>query len=375
MFLSSLNLENYRSYKKKTFSFSKEITVVVGENTVGKTNLLEAIYLLATGKSFRAEKEAEAINWSSDFAKIKAQILTENLPYEEKVTKELEVIIVNQVKLGQGPVRLDSGQKNDGKSLKSKKYLINKVAKRQIDFLGNLYAVMFSPTDLELISSSPSLRRRYLDLVLVQLAKAYRRSLHLYEKGLRQRNKLLERIRDEGVSSGQLLFWNDLLVKNGSYLNNLRREFINFLNHLPKQGSQFSIYYDQSEISEARLKQYAQEEILAATTLVGPHRDDFRIFLEKENQSAHKIDINLYASRGEQRMGVLWLKIGELEFLKEKTGSIPILLLDDIFSELDENHREEVLHMVSRGQTIITTTDLSRLDKPVLEKMQVIKLS
>src|SRR3989344_3764540 len=121
MFLSSLNLENYRSYKKKTFSFSKEITVVVGENTVGKTNLLEAIYLLATGKSFRAEKEAEAINWSSDFAKIKAQILTENLPYEEKVTKELEVIIVNQVKLGQGPVRLDSGQKNDGKSLKSKK--------------------------------------------------------------------------------------------------------------------------------------------------------------------------------------------------------------------------------------------------------------
>lgn len=367
MFLSSLNLENYRSYKKKIFSFSKEITVVVGENTAGKTNLLEAIYLLATGKSFRAEKEAEAINWSADFAKIKALVLTENLPYEEKVTKELEIIIVNQVRLG-------SGQKNDGRSLKSKKYLINKVAKRQLDFLGNLYAVMFSPTDLELISSSPSLRRRYLDLVLVQLDRAYRRSLHLYEKGLRQRNRLLERIRDEGISSGQLLFWNDLLVKNGGYLNNLRMEFINFLNHLPKKGSQFSIYYDQSEISEGRLKQYAQEEIFAATTLVGPHRDDFRIFLEKENQSSHKIDINLYASRGEQRMGVLWLKIGELEFLKEKTGKVPILLLDDIFSELDENHREEVLQIISRGQTILTTTDLSRLDKKVVEKMQVIEL-
>lgn len=360
MFLSSLYFENYRSYPKASFDFNEGINVVVGENTAGKTNILEGIYLLATGKSFRAEKEIEAINWSADFARIKAVLCEEKIPFEAKNTTEIEILILNQ--------------QHNGRALKSKKYLVNKVTKRQVDFLGTLHAVLFSPTDLDLISGSPSLRRKYLDLVLVQVDRNYRRALHLYEKGLRQRNKLLERIRDEGVSSGQLLFWNDLLIKNGQYLTKQRRSFINFLNHLSKESGNFSLHYDHSEISIERLKAYAREEIMVATTLVGPHRDDFEIYLEKFNQETHRVDINLFASRGEQRMGVLWLKVGEFEFIKEKTGKTPVLLLDDIFSELDENHRKLVIKTVNVGQTIITATDLARLDQKLIEKMQVTKL-
>lgn len=237
-----------------------------------------------------------------------------------------------------------------------------------IDFLGFLRAVYFGPEDLALITNSPSLRRKYLDMVLSQLDREYIRCSLSYEKGLRQRNKLLERIRDEGVPRSQLVFWDQLLIKNGTYLTQSREEFINFVNGQTSSAFPFSLTYDRSVISPARIEEYAQEEVAAAATLVGPHRDDFAFWLKER-------DVHAFGSRGEQRMAILWLKLGELEFISSKTKGRPVFLLDDIFSELDEGHRRLVLEIIPQQQTIITTTDLHLVEKNYQKKMEMIELN
>lgn len=211
---------------------------------------------------------------------------------------------------------------------------------------------------MDLVTESPSLRRKFLDTVLSQVDREYRRSSLSYEKGLRQRNRLLFRIREEGAPRSQLLFWNQLLIRNGDYISAKRGEFVNFVNARPALNDQrFQMEYDKSAISEGRLAQYKEEEIAAATTLVGPHRDDF-VFQKATSDKKQVIrDLASYGSRGEQRMGILWLKIAELEFIEEKTGERPTLLLDDIFSELDHEHRGVVMEIAKKQQTVITTAD------------------
>lgn len=338
MFLSKLTLQNFRNYAKTEFSFDQGTTVIVGPNTIGKTNILEAIFLLACAKSFRAEKDLEMIKFGQEIGRAIGEI-------EEKEKTKLEIVLTP-----------------------GKRYLVNGVSKRQMDFMGNLRAVLFEPTDLELVTDSPSLRRKYLDFVLTQVDREYRRALLSYEKGIRQRNRLLERIRDEGLSLGQLHFWNELLIKNGQILSLKRKEFLNFVNHEPQTFGQLQIIYDASEISNERLLKYQAQEIASAQTLVGPHRDDWKV------EKGENRDISLYGSRGEQRLAILWLKMAELEFVTAKCGSRPLLLLDDIFSELDEIHRQQIMEVVPKQQTIITTTDVEHVGKDFLEKVKVINL-
>ena len=249
--------------------------------------------------------------------------------------------------------------------------MLNGVAKRLVDFAGNFRVALFGPWDLDLVTESPSLRRKFLDTVLSQVDREYRRASLSYEKGLRQRNKLLLRIREEGLSRSQLLFWDRLLVKNGDYIAKAREEFIGFINATSELDDQsFSLEYDKSAISEARLEQYTEEEVAAATTLVGPHRDDiiFHIRVAK----AENRNLATYGSRGEQRMGVLWLKLAELAFVEAKTGERPTLLLDDIFSELDHKHREIVVKVAQNQQTLITTADPHFIEG--FKKVEKIKL-
>ena len=345
MVLARLDVVNFRNFGKTSFSFSPQTSLILGPNTSGKTNILEAIYLLATGHSFRAEVEREMICWGNDVARVRG------------ISEQMELeIVLTMGQIGQQPVP-------------HKKYLINGVSKRMIDFVGNLRTVLFWPEDLELVTNSPSVRRKYLDLVLSQVDREYRRSLLSYEKGLRQRNRLLERIRDEGAPRSQLLFWNQLLIKNGAVITDKRMEFIEFINSLESRvySLQFRLAYDKSVISQTRLEQYAEEEVAAGATLVGPHRDDFKFLLADRN-------LSLFGSRGEQRLSVLWLKLCELEFISQKTGERPILLLDDIFSELDQAHRQEVFKIIPQQQTIITTTDLDFIKKTYQEKLKVVKL-
>lgn len=239
------------------------------------------------------------------------------------------------------------------------------VPKRLIDFAGNFKVVLFGPWDLDLVTESPSLRRRFLDSTLSQVDREYRRASLSYEKGLRQRNRLLFRIREEGLSRGQLLFWNQLLIRNGDYISQQREKFIDFANagNLQSPISNFQLVYDKSSISPARLEQYAEEEVVAATTLVGPHRDDFVFEIHGSQFTDHR-SLSSFGSRGEQRMGILWLKLRELAFVEEtplhqgfEGQGKPTLLLDDILSELDPPHRDVVLSVIGNQQTIITTAD------------------
>jgi DNA replication and repair protein RecF len=346
MNLSTLTLSSFRNYHKRTFSFSSKTTLFVGPNTIGKTNILEAIYLLATGKSFRANQESDMISFEKEIGRVKGVT-------DSNGEVDLEIILTRGMVAGQ--------------KAQTKKYLVNQIPRRMIDFLGNLRAVLFWPEDLDLITDSPSLRRKYMDLILVQVDREYRRSLLSYEKGVRQRNKLLERIRDEGVSRYQLLFWNQLLIKNGNYITHKRRELFDFINHDEKLFGPMEIIYDSSIISEPRLLQYTEQEISSATTLVGPHRDDFQIL-------KNDYDMSSFGSRGEQRLGVLWLKLCELDFITEKTKQRPLLLLDDIFSELDDSHREQILKIIPKQQTIITTADIHSIDKKYFDTMEVVEL-
>jgi DNA replication and repair protein RecF len=362
MFLTKITLSSFRNFKGKTIKFSPGRNVIVGPNASGKTNILESIFLLSTGKSFHARIEEEMVNYEEELSRVRGGIVGEE--EEKPVGTNLEVVLTR------GEITIGSNPEKTSK-IARKKLLINGVAKRLIDFAGNLRTVLFGPWDLELVTEEPSKRRKFLDIVLSQVDREYRRAILSYEKGLRQRNRLLWRIREEGVSRTQLLFWNKLLIKNGDYISQRRRDFIEFANvgnfQFPRlrRGyggqaiSQFQLDYDPSAISESRLEQYANEEIAAASTLVGPHRDDFVFILKNEKTKKLKNERELapYGSRGEQRMGVLWLKLAELSFIESTTGEKPILLLDDIFSELDHEHRSLVNKVSQNQQTIITTAD------------------
>jgi len=330
--VQKLKLSDFRNFREKEIGFSPEITVIIGPNASGKTNILEGLFLLATGKSFHARLEEEMIGYQAEIARVRGRV--NDLVLEGILTR--------------GQINIGNSQPE---KVARKKLLVNGVSKRLIDFAGNFKVTLFGPWDLDLVTESPSLRRRFLDSVLFQVDREYRRASLSYEKGLRQRNKLLLRIREEGTPRSQLLFWDKLLVKNGDYLSIKRGELIEFINKNPSLNKErFELEYDRSAISETRLAQYAEEEIAAATTLVGPHRDDFIFKLEGR-------DLARFGSRGEQRMAVLWLKLAELAFVEKITGERPTLLLDDILSELDHSHRKVVMKVSDKQQTIITTAD------------------
>jgi len=364
MKIMQLGLRDFRSYKKYQADFGEK-TIVTGPNGSGKSNLMEAIYLLAVGKSFRADSDFEMINYREQFANAQGSILG-----AEYGQTELKVLLTN------------------GSGLGRKKFEVNGVPKRMMDFVGRFRAVLFGPSDLELVTGRPSERRRYLDFVLSQTDREYHRCLLSYEKGLRQRNKLLDLIREGTAERSQLWFWDRLLVKNGEYLTGKRGDYLNELNI---KSPIFNVQYDKSVISEVRLKQYEVEEVAAGSTLVGPHRDDFqvmqtlmghnapsdpplnfsppaRVFAVRGGGGSYDYkDVSKYGSRGEQRMAVLWLKLGELKYLSDSGGDPPyvrqpVLLLDDVFSELDHEHRKGVLTLVNEqigrgGQVIMSTAD------------------
>lgn len=328
--LKSLSLQNFRNYAKREFKFSDATTLIVGPNASGKTNILEAIYALATGKSFRADKETDVIKSEEQVARA--------------ATDGLEIIW-------------------DDRGRFQKLYRVSGVGKRMVDFVGNLRVVLFSPTDIEIVANSPSTRRRYLDVVLSLVHKDYRLTAHIYERAIRQRNRLLWRIREKGVGREQLTYWDGLLTVNGAVIHQYRRDFLKFLS----QGG-LVLDYNHSIVSPERLGKYAAQEVAAATTLVGPQRDDF-VVLQKGRR------LRSFGSRGEQRLAIFAIKLGELRYVEKVTGEKPLLLLDDIFSELDHTNRHQLLKLIPQQQTIITTTDLHLVEKRYLDRVDIITLS
>ena len=356
MTISSLSLSNFRNHLKRKFTFSLNTTIIIGKNTSGKTNLIEAIYFLSIGKSNRAGQDVQVITFGEELARIKGELKAEG----ENIVLEM-VLTTGEVMRIKTPL---------------KKFTVNDVSRRSLDFIGTLKSVLFWPEHMELVTDSPSLRRHYLDSVLVQVDREYRRTILSYERALRQRNRLLEYIKENKAHRHQLLFWDQLLIRQGNYITKIREEYINFINDfkLPQMedlGVKYQVFYDKSIISITRLDQYREAEIGASVTLIGPQRDDM-IFRIKKNEEY--FDLSNYGSRGEQRLAVLWLKLAELAFIESKTSEEPVLLLDDIFSELDHEHREIIFGMIGNQQSIVTVTDRHLIPERYYKEAKVIEL-
>ncbi|HUD44487.1 MAG TPA: AAA family ATPase [Patescibacteria group bacterium] len=430
MLLSSLSLQQFRNYSQSEFTFVPGITVIVGPNTAGKTNLLDSIHLLSTGKSFLTDREEELIRFNEEFGRIKGTIVegsNENRTIDNrklKIGKEDGNLKIEKpastIHLQPQFSTLHHQSSNESIDLEvlittesqmhraGKRYFVNGVPRRRIDFASYLPTLFFTPLDLEIVSGSPSHRRHFLDDVLEQVDKEYQRSLTTYNKGLRQRNALLERVQETGVRNDKLFnYWDELLIKEGTYIHDKRQEFLNFINEQKKQIFNCQMEYDHSIISPQRLEKYKNAEIGSGVTLVGPHRDDFLIQMDGgkidnrkwkigEEDGSLKIDnpssivnpqrqpstshnpsprsLKAFASRGQQRLAVLQLKMLQLQYMQENIKSTPLLLLDDIFSELDEEHIELVSEMIGQQQTIITTTHQEFVKGKFQKQAKVIEL-
>lgn len=349
MFLKQLKLTNLRNYSNLDLKFDSLPTILVGNNAVGKSNLLEAIYLLSTGKSQRVGEEAELIKQGEEFSRLEGEVLDDGgLKMEDSILK-LEIVM------------------EDRNSNFNKRVKVNGVPRRVVDFIGNLPAVIFYPSDINMVTGSPSLRRWHLDLSLAQIDPNYKRALTLYEQILTNRNRVLKKIREDKGGSDELKYWTDELIKYGDSLSSARAAFLEFLSNLETPLGNFKFVYLRNELSDERINQYNGREVAAAATLIGPHRDDFRIELDERNLAR-------FGSRGEQRTATLAFKLAQLEYMALVLGKRPILLLDDVFSELDALHRAHVVEVVSRQQTIIATVELENIPKQFLDQARILKV-
>lgn len=356
MILKSLTLQNFRNYTKAEFSFSDTTTIIIGPNGIGKSNLMESLFLLATGKSNRSEKEKQLIQFGKQVCRISAEVREE--PKEpEETNGRLEIVLADQ-----------------GTAFLKKKYLVNGVSRRRVDFAGHITAVLFTPLDLDLVSGQPGNRRRFLDEVLEQVDMDYRVAHTTYTKALRQRNALLEQVQETGIRNQKLFaYWDELLIRTGQVLSYKREEFIEFINARQKDFFPCLLTYDKSEISEERLLQYKDAEVGAGVTLVGPHRDDVIIQTYHE-KSKELVDVRYFASRGQQRLVTLELKLAQIAYLRDKTQTEPLLLLDDIFSELDSGNIQKILSSTGKQQVIITTTHKEFVSDIGLKDVEMIEL-
>lgn len=376
-----LSLANFRNYIRLELDLAADAVVVVGENAQGKSNLLEAIYCLATTKSFRAGSDRELINWSAGedvaFARLGARIIRQNGPLK------LEVSIAEGARAEGGPIGV------------GKRFRVNGVPKRAFDVIGLVNVVHFAPQDVDLVVGAPVARRRYLDITIAQVDRRYVRTLARYGKTLLQRNHLLRRLRDHGARADQLGFWDAELVNTGAYLILRRLDTVARLaalgheahRELAVQRELLRIGYRSTCCPEppadgdvdarlaaiarafkAALEGVAEREVQAGASLVGPHRDDLTFEVDDR-------DVSVYGSRGQQRTVALALKMAEGAFIREQSGEWPILLLDDVTSELDETRRAQVFSIVAPGQqVIVTTTDLSVVEPRFLARAQVLRI-
>ena len=355
MQLTRITLSQFRSYQTQTFQFGPK-TIVVAPNGSGKTNLLEAIYLLVTGTSERAHTTEEMIAWGEDLATVTGIVAESEGEY-----RELAVVLTRGVYLG--------------KRTPKRRYLVDGVPRLRTKFTGNLVALMFRPEDMRLVEGSPSRRRHFMDEILTQADFVYGRALLQYEAALKRRNRLLDMIREGTARREQLAYWDQSLIKNGTILTEMRRTFLETLSGTTTRFGTYELSYLASPVSPERLAKHAEAEVALGYTLVGPHKDDFRILAHGSWPMAHsqtEKDLMIYGSRGEQRLAVLFLKLASLQYLETKLQVRPILLLDDIFSELDDVHRREVMAMTAGHQTIMTTAEEDVA--PLLPDAEIVRL-
>ncbi len=338
---------NFRNFKDKTVDFNNNLTIIIGENAKGKTNLLEAAHFALNGVGFRESKEIELLYFDmKGHASVEAE-------FEKDGNKNVFKIIL---------VKKD--QEDTGRVEKS--FFAGRTKKRQFQYRQELLrAVLFTPQQIEILTGSPERRREYFNKHLSLYDFEYKKRLDNYEKALRRRNKVLEKYIDINKAQEELSFWDNYLQNEASYVTNTRESYINFLNENPKVSSkEFHIEYLKNEFSKKRIAEVRETELAARRTVIGPQKDEFQISLLEESDK----NIHRFGSRSEQRLTILWLKLGEMKYCRQKTGSDPILLFDDIFSELDVKNRKLIFKVIEHHQVIATTTEEEVLPIAKLQK-------
>ena len=343
MKVNKIILGNFRNYVNLTLTFANNINIFIGENAQGKTNILEAIYYAAMGHSHRTNTDTELIRWQQDSASISISFSRLNI--------ESSLLF-----------KFNTHQK--------KEIIVNNYTIKPKELIGLLNVVLFSPEDLMLIKGMPNMRRRFLDIELSQVSSTYYQHLLKYNRIVAQRNTLLKKIRENKEKPDMLDAWDEQLAMMGSQIVTKRQVAVKKLAMLANlmhrkitdNKENLSVIYHKhgivgkdidslAEEYRQKLIELRQNDIWRGSTSVGPHRDDLIL-------SVNGINLRTYGSQGQQRTGVLALKLAELEFIKSETGEYPVLLLDDVMSELDASRREHLIAFIQdRIQTFITATE------------------
>lgn len=354
MFIKRLQMLNYRNYNVLDISLGPHVNVFMGDNAQGKTNILEGIYYCAFARSHRTSKDRELINWNSDNALLSVTV------GRERLDKRIDISIL---KVGKKAIQ------------------INKIKIKKIgELFGNFNVVMFSPEDLKIIKDSPGVRRKFIDMELCQLNPKYYYNLVQYNKVLNERNSIL---RNRNINKDILDVYDMQLVEFGYNIIIDRLEYIKKLNKYStkihsditsgKEKIEFkyiSTIKDLENIKEnfySLLEKNRSRDCERGITSIGPHRDDFTVLI-------NDIDTKSYGSQGQQRTAVLTIKFSSLKIIKELTGEHPVLLLDDVLSELDFSRKRYILSTIGDIQTIITCTGIEDLYEYLDDKSKVFKV-
>ncbi len=352
MILKSVALSHFRNYSDMYMEFDKGTNILYGDNAQGKTNILEAVYVSGTTRSHKGSKDKELIQFGQEESHIRTVVERDGLDYQ-----------------------IDMHIKKN----KSKGIAINKVPiKKAAELFGILNIVFFSPEDLNIIKNGPSERRRFLDMELCQLDKIYLYHLTKYNKILNQRNKLLKDINSKPELKDTLSVWDMQLIDYGKKIIESRQRFIAELNGIVKtihrnisgNKEELNIRYEpnvEERFLEQELKKNQERDLKFGMTSVGPHRDDMCFMV-------HEVDIRRYGSQGQQRSCALSLKLSEIELVKKSIRQTPVLILDDVLSELDSNRQNFLLNSIHDIQTVITCTGLDEFVKNRFEIDKVFKV-
>ena len=339
MIIKGIYLKDFRNYREEEISFSKDVNIFIGENAQGKTNLLEGIYFNVMAKSFKNSRDREVIRFGEEFCRIRTSI-----NYDDD-DHEIEIVISRDGK---------KAVKVDGVKIRKTSELLSKV---------NI--VIFSPEDLKIVKEDPAIRRNFIDREMCQIRPGYLVELNRYRRALKQRNAYLK---EDNINDDELAVWEDEMVSSGSRIIRMRKEFIERILGISREihktisggREELEIIYESDILVDDKSEEEFFKEILIRErekdkryrmTGKGPHRDDIRIM-------ANGRDLRKYGSQGQQRTAALSLKLSEIKILEEETGEKPVLLLDDVLSEMDKERQKYLIGSLEDNQKFITTTDL-----------------
>ena len=361
MKIEHIKLTNFRNYDELELDFNPNINIIVGNNGQGKTNILESIYVLSLSKSNRDGYDSDMIKFEKESLSLEGKIIDNDL------IKKLRVDITPN---------------------KKRVFINNKEIHKIKDYISNFCVISFVPTDLDIIKGSPSVRRNLLNIDISQLYNNYITYLNEYNKIIKIRNDYLKKLYINNNSDFRYLdVINEKMIEKADKIYEYRFKFIEEINKniadiykkitgldglTIKYDNTLGLdSYDKEKIKETylkKLKKHLNQEMMQGISLIGPHRDDFTFYLDN-------VDMKVYSSQGQQRMAIIAFKISELSYYKKIIGSYPVLLLDDIFSEIDIKKRNKIINFLKKDiQTIITTTDINDISKKLLDNAVIYKI-